>query len=447
MLEKLMHAISEWLACERDCPCGTAHCVTTKTVRLDDCRGTALIETLRELGLAGQPLVVSDINTHEIAAEITGTLRGTSIGIEEHVFESAALVADESSVDALSRAIGTVNPRCLIGVGSGTINDICKTAATQREIPYISYPTAASMNGYTSTVASLKRDGLKVTDPVVAPVAVVVDLDVIRRSPRDMTAAGAADLLSKFVCNADWILARLIEGGYYCDASARLATLAADAVIDDLDGIAARTEHGVATLTAALLLSGIAMAAAGSSSPASGGEHLVSHYWDMCGPEGHRLHGAQVGLGTLLCAQLYETLSAVNPAGIEPKVPCSDTSDAELADHFGSAAPAVIAQARQKRRTVQDARRRVAFIKDHWTDIWFAVSPVLKSADQVRSLLTRAGAPTTLSALKLDHSAATDALRWARHIRARYTVLDFAADIGRFGEEDRQQVVDQSGIK
>ncbi len=447
MIDKLTSVISEWLASERECPCGRSHRVTTKIVRFDDCRGSALIESLGELGVGSKSLVVSDINTRPVATEVSGALRGASIETAEHVFESPALVADESSVDALSRVIGSVEPHSLVGVGSGTINDICKAAATQRGIPYVSYPTAASMNGYTSAVASLKRGGLKVTDPVDAPIAVVVDLDVIRRSPREMTAAGVADLLSKFVCNADWILSREIEGGYYCDASAQLAALAAEAVIDDLNDIGAGTKNGLATLTAALVLSGIAMAAAGSSSPASGGEHLISHYWDMRGPKGRRLHGAQVGLGTLLCARLYETLASIDPRTIACEVPDDAPSDGEIRDHFGAAAPAVIEQARQKRRTVAAARERAAFIRDNWSRIWSAVEPILKSTEHIRALLSRAGAPTTLRAIELAPNHAADALRWARHIRARYTVFDFAAEIGAFDEQDQRQLLDQSGIK
>ena len=62
------------------------------------------------------------------------------------------------------------------------------------------------------------------------------------------------------------------------------------------------------------------------------------------------------------------------------------------------------------------------------------------------SILERAGAPVTLDQLNLDERAGAAALTWARHIRARYTVLDFAAEIGHFDDAHQQALLRQSGV-
>ena len=71
---------------------------------------------------------------------------------------------------------------------------------------------------------------------------------------------------------------------------------------------------------------------------------------------------------------------------------------------------------------------------------------MFKSTEELRTLLQRVGAPVTVRELGLDEQAAIDALEWARHLRARYTVLDFAADVGAFRPEDREAILDASGV-
>ncbi len=456
MPHALIRLIDDWLGRERSCACGRTHAVTTRVARFDDRAGSAVVEFLRSLNGVMSALVVADARTARVADAVASTLSSAGVRAGGHVFGSRAsgsLVADERSVATLDSAVRDARPQCLVGVGSGTINDLCKTIASAHAVPYVCCPTAASMNGYTSTVASLKRSGLKVTDPVRAPDAVMVDLDVIRRAPAMMAAAGVADLLSKFVTAADWTLARMIEGGYHCDVPANMAARATDAVVDGLDAIGEGSAEGAHTVSAALILSGLSMAVAGSSAPASGAEHLISHYWDMCVPDaaGVRLHGTQVGVGTLISATLYEILREVDPATIDPAAAAGivspiDTIEADLGDHFGDAAPAVIEQARRKYRTPVQVHARAAVIKDRWPAIWATVAPALKSSAEIRELLRRVGAPTTLDELHLAFDDGLNALRWSRHIRARYTVFDFASDIGLFGADRRLALLRRSGV-
>ena len=70
-----------------------------------------------------------------------------------------------------------------------------------------------------------------------------------------------------------------------------------------------RQGPAIEALFDALLYSGLAMTMVGTSAPASGGEHLLSHTLDMMSAVdgiGHDLHGRQVGLGAIFSSALYD---------------------------------------------------------------------------------------------------------------------------------------------
>ena len=88
--------------------------------------------------------------------------------------------------------------------------------AYQYKIPFISVPTAASVDGFVSNVAAMTWKGLKKTVPAVAPLAVFADTDIFAHAPRRLTASGVSDLLGKYICLADWKIASLLTGEYIC---------------------------------------------------------------------------------------------------------------------------------------------------------------------------------------------------------------------------------------
>lgn len=96
--------------------------------------------------------------------------------------------------------------------GAGTVNDIGKYASFKAKREYMAVPTAASMNGYTSTIAALLVGGVKRTLPCDQPAVIVCDTNILRAAPRHLNQAGFGDLLSKPVSQADWLLSHVIRG-------------------------------------------------------------------------------------------------------------------------------------------------------------------------------------------------------------------------------------------
>ena len=91
----------------------------------------------------------------------------------------------------------------MIAVGSGTIHDITRYHAYERKIPFFSVPTAASVDGYVSTVAAMTWHGFKKSFTAVSPVVVIADTDIFSKAPMRLTASGVADLLGKYTALAD----------------------------------------------------------------------------------------------------------------------------------------------------------------------------------------------------------------------------------------------------
>lgn len=213
------------------------------------------------------------------------------------------LDGDPASVEAVVAEIGGREATCCLAVGGGRVIDTVKYASAQTGVPFVSVPTALSHDGICSPIASLVgRDGRRQSLAAVMPAAVVVDLAVVRAGPPRATRAGAGDLLSNLTALQDWRLAAARGRDTFDGYSALIAEASAHAFLY-LAGAA--EELSLETLARGLVLSGLAMATAGTSRPCSGAEHLISHSLDGLLRADARLHGEQVALGTLIAAQAH----------------------------------------------------------------------------------------------------------------------------------------------
>jgi glycerol-1-phosphate dehydrogenase [NAD(P)+] len=207
----------------------------------------------------------------------------------------------EASVEEAMRLLSAVPSSCkaLIGVGGGKALDVAKYAASLAGLPYFATPTSLSNDGFCSPQASLTLEGTRRSLPTVLPEAVVVDLAVCQRAPLRLWHSGVGDLCSNFTAVSDWKLAFHRRGVSVND----LAALMSDTSVFQFMANPAPDEQGVRLLATGLILNGVAMEIAGSSRPASGSEHLISHALDMTGAR-QRLHGLQTGTAAYLVSSL-----------------------------------------------------------------------------------------------------------------------------------------------
>ena len=207
----------------------------------------------------------------------------------------------EASVEEAVRLLSSVPPSCkaLIGLCGGKALDVAKYTASLAGLPYVAAPTSLSNDGFCSPQASLTLQGKRRSLPTGLPEAVVVDLAVCQGAPLALWHSGVGDLCSKFTAVSDWKLAFDRRGVPVKD----LAALMSDASVFQFMANPAPDKYGIRLLATALMLNGVAMEIAGSSRPASGSEHLISHALDMIGAR-PRLHGLQTGTAAYLVSRL-----------------------------------------------------------------------------------------------------------------------------------------------
>lgn len=288
------------------CSCGRSHSMSTQLAIVENGCLKELDGYVRQCGLSGFRTVVYDGNTYNAV----GMVRPSAD--QEIVLDPANLHANEHGVALLMEQL-TEKTDYLVAVGSGTVHDIVRYCAYQKGIPFVSCPTAASVDGFCSGVAAMTWEGAKKTLTAVSPVLVVADLDVIARAPAYLARSGFGDMIGKYVALTDWRIAHALTGEFYCHRIAEITEQATREVLDSAAGIAEGDIAAYEKLTYGLLLSGIAMQMMGNSRPASGAEHHISHCIEMQ-PEGlgissDALHGEKVGVGTLMAVREYRRLA------------------------------------------------------------------------------------------------------------------------------------------
>lgn len=239
----------------------------------------------------------------------------TWIEVEENDLESAArLFAD------LPKEVSAV-----VGVGGGKALDVAKYVGFLGRLPYYAVPTSLSNDGFCSSQSSLTIRGKRRSLPAALPYGVVIDTAICLDAPRILTLSGVGDLVAKYTAVRDWKLAFHAVGEPVDDFSALLS----DGSIHAYLSHPAFDLEGIRLLATALMLNGIAMEICGSSRPASGSEHLISHALDATSAR-PRLHGLQVGIA----AYIVSVLQNENTERIASLFTTTGLWDAVAADPF-----------------------------------------------------------------------------------------------------------------
>ncbi|WP_433943202.1 sn-glycerol-1-phosphate dehydrogenase [Paenibacillus sp. SN-8-1] len=334
--------------------------------------------------------LIADENTYKAAGEqLMNLLEHEGIPVSQLRISpnpQGDCVADEQSIVEVLLSTNPDQTDCLIAVGSGTIHDIVvRFVSHKTKVPFISVPTAPSVDGFTSAGAPLIIRGVKTTVAAVPPIAIFADLDILVKAPQPLVAAGFGDMLGKYTSLFDWKFSHLTAGEPYDEQAAVITQRALQSCVDQVEAIGNRTEEGIRTLMTALIESGMAMLLFGQSHPASGAEHHLSHYWEMEYLRlGRRalLHGAKVGVA---CAEISHLYHKAVDEGI-----------------FPGAEPEAL--------------------REHGSEVrkWIAEIP---PESTIRDLLRIAGGPNDRTELGIDDELLKRSLSQAHRLRNRHTLL------------------------
>ena len=251
-----------------------------------------------DLRLGSSVMIVSGSHTMEMAG------RQVIAGMEkDHRVRS--FVADSISMDVIRQAeeaAGDVD--FLLGVGGGRVIDTAKIVSYNLDRQFISVPTAASHDGIASSRASVPMESGHASLQAHPPIAIVADTGIIASAPHRSMASGCADIISNYTAVLDWELSNRLKAEPVSEYALALSKMTAELLMKNARTIRPHNEESAWFVIKALVSSGVAMSIAGSSRPASGGEHEFGHALEQLAP-GKAMHGEACGIGTIICMYLH----------------------------------------------------------------------------------------------------------------------------------------------
>ncbi|MHA1861981.1 MAG: NAD(P)-dependent glycerol-1-phosphate dehydrogenase [Candidatus Ranarchaeia archaeon] len=257
----------------------------------------------RQLGVGDTALIIAGAKTWTIAGlTVKESLEREGYSVNHCLVETAHY----QYVEIARRCIQKRKVKFCLGVGGGKNIDVAKMASYLEHIPFISVPTAATHDGIASTNVSIvgADNAMPYSRKTEAPLAIVADTTIIMKAPYRYLASGCGDIVSNWTAVKDWKLAKDIKGEYYGEYAASLSKMSASLILSNTSTIRKGTEDSVRMVVEALISTGVAMAIAGSSRPASGSEHLFSHALDSLGSS-RAMHGEQCGVGAIMMEYLH----------------------------------------------------------------------------------------------------------------------------------------------
>lgn len=423
-----------------ECDCGKKHIASElKAISV----GSGVINTLPEILSSleiKKPFIVTDGNEYEAAGKTVEKILGSAgIPYSLHIIPCAPEKRVTPSEFAVGSIVLNLDVSCdaILCVGSGVMNDLCKVTANTTGKPLIVVATAPSMDGYASDVASMVINNIKLTLKEVIPSALICDVDIMSQAPMHMLHAGLGDMIGKFSALCEWKIATIVKGEDYCAETAALVRESLRRIVDGADGVKDRDPESIKSIAEGLILSGIAMAYAGHSRPASGLEHYFSHCWEMVsiakGEEGD-LHGIQVGVGTLIVLRIYEYLKTLKP-DMERVMAAADSFDpksweANIRRMFVDTADGIIAMEKRIGKNGRAGRMaRAEKIIANWDEI-LKIANEAPSFAEIEAIMKSAGMPTTPEEIGISKKEAIDAFICSRDIRDKYLLSSMIWDIG-----------------
>lgn len=412
-----------------------------------------LPECVAELVVDGNPriLLVSD------ATRITRSGEDLKERVEEILSERyervervvigaghARLHADEEALSEAEAAVAGVD--CVVVVGSGTITDICKVAVHRTgRGSLVVVQTAASVDGFSDDVSVVLKSGVKRTIPSRWPDILLADLPTIAEAPFAMTASGYGDAISMYTAPADWRLASLVglDGSYHAGPVSMLLEGGPD-VIGAAKGVGDLDPDSIETLVRILALRGVASGVSGSTAILSGTEHVISHMLDMhAGQTGEPpgIHGAQVGVATIIVAAAWKTLlETLEPSKVdvdscfpEPEHMEPIVRDAFIGlDSTGAVGEECWRDYEQKLSRWRENRKTFESLLANWPSHRAELENLIAAPERLAEALARVGAPANFEDLSPPVSSET--VRWAlrncHFMRNRFNVVDLLYFLG-----------------
>ena len=398
------------------CVCGREHSCSIQAVYVEQ---DALSHLPQLCADYDNILIVADENTYGVSKDKLEKYLADK-AVRKVIFSGkTVLIPNEDAIETVRAAMCGID--LILGVGSGVIQDLCKCVSHYEKIPYMIVATAPSMDGYASNGAAMILGGMKETVSAGLPLAIVADTEILKNAPLDMLQAGYGDIVGKYSALCDWELSHIVNGEYLCPFIYDTTYQAILETLPRAKGILERDEESIRILMEALVGVGVMMRFAGSSRPASGSEHHLSHYFEITGIVKDRPyfpHGIDVAYSTVITAKIREKLLNTDFPTVQYR-PTEKTLSAKLAAIYGPVADGCMAL---QEKVGNYAKDRTATYKENEAAIKEVLAE-MPSAQEIEAILADIGLNMAEFYNLYSEETLRDAVLYTKDLKDRYTVL------------------------
>ncbi len=407
----------------QNCPCGRAHHTAIRAVEIGSGITAKTGEILDANGFPKNILLVADNNTLRAGEGVIESLLNSGFAITQHLYDDLR-TADMDQVEAIEALCAETDG--ILSVGSGSLNDICRLVAYRQNKAFAIYATAPSMDGFASNSAPIIKNNFKYSYPAAQPSVIIADTKVLAAAPAELKSAGFGDMIGKYIGLADWRIAHLITGEYYCEKIAALSERAVKKITALADKVTLNDEESAAAIMESLVLTGLCMGFANSVRPASGSEHVLSHFWEIKKLQQGLLsdyHGKKVGVATVLINKIYREM--IRSDEISPVY--EDIDWEKLKQVYGDGLADDMMKANSPTVTQGITPEH---LKAGWGEIRRIIEETLPKNDDLLRLMKAAGTPVTAAEIEVTEDLCELGLKYSAFMRYRLTLLRLRPMLG-----------------
>ena len=463
-LDELRSIISEQENAEMLCD------ITKKDISIEHDALKKVVESVKSLTDGKKVLMVTgpteivDIDGNNVKEAANALLK------QEFEVEWMVLSEPDSIVHATPENAAKIQARfegvdCVVGVGSGTICDLCKYATYyfnhDNPLPLVIVQTALSVNAFSDDSSVMLINGVKRTVHSRYPTILLIDLDIVAAAPAEMNVSGYGDLIATWTAPVDWYLGNVLGMGQnFHTAPSDMIRTQCERLLENSEKLAAGDAKVLWDLANVLTLSGLSMGLANESSPASGSEHVMSHLIDMSSgirKTGICYHGTQVAVSGIMSEIIWDWLLTEFDAKaalaridecypsleeMEPKVKAAF----DWLDDTHNAANECWADYQKKLTRWHAHKDEFRKFLENFDEFKAHVAPWVKKPEYISECMHKANAPTRYSVLNFPVDAKT--VVWAMtncHLmRNRFSVIDLLHFTGIWNDEFVQGIIDRA---
>lgn len=405
-LKKILHSLE-------NCPCGRKHTFVTEVAEIGHGVKERAGKILADAGFPKKVLIVSDDNAMRAADGLLPVLEAAGFEMKKLVYKNM-MYAKIEQVREVEALLGDVDG--VIAVGTGSVDDICRVASFNQKKKFAIFATAPSMDGFASDSAPIIKNNFKTSVYVEQPMAILADTEILAKAPIELKAAGFGDMVAKYIGIFDWRLSHMLTDEYYCPAVAEITMQGVNKIMALADKVTGEDEEAAGNIMEGLILSGLGMKLAGCSRPASGAEHVVSHYWECyklargIWPE---FHGKKVGVATVLINRIYHNIADRVPE-IDPIPDPTDMEEVKAAFD-----PSQVDEVVRLNTPSITADIDLARLKRIWPDVRKMINEILPSDKELMRLMKAAGAVTEPADVHVTPELMEKGLKYHSYMRKR----------------------------